>query len=132
MSNKTIAKFAGLVILVVGACVFAMSCSQQPPRHNYKVNAADLSSDYEKPVVVGRIESPDIRESSGIAPSLCQPDVYWTHNDSGGNAFIFAMSTNGKSLGTWRVTNAKNVDWEDMAAYKGGDGTCYLYIGDIG
>jgi hypothetical protein len=132
MTNKTIAKFACLVILVIGACAFAMSCSHGSPGARYKVNAEDLSSDFEKPIVAGRIESPDIRESSGIAPSLCQPGVYWTHNDSGGDAFIYAMSPNGKSLGTWRVANASNVDWEDMAARKTDDGTCYLYIGDIG
>ena len=132
MSNKTIAKFASLVILLTGACCFATSCSQPLPDSRYKVNAADLSADYDKPVVSGRIESPDITESSGLAASLCQPEVYWTHNDSGGDAFIYAISPNGKSRGTWRVTNAKNVDWEDMAAYKAGDGTCYLYIGDIG
>jgi WD40 repeat protein len=132
MSNKTIAKFASLVILVTGACGFATSCSHPLPNSRYKVNAADLSPDYDSPVVSGRIESPDITESSGLAASLCQSGVYWTLNDSGGDAFIYAISTNGKSLGTWRVMNAKNVDWEDMAAYKAGDGTCYLYLGDIG
>ncbi len=132
MSNKTIAKFACLVILVIGACAFVMSCSHASPDARYKVNAADLSTDYDKPVVVGRIESADITESSGLAASLCQPNVYWTHNDSGNDAFIFAMTPKGKSLGTWRVTDAKNVDWEDMAAYKAVDGTCYLYLGDIG
>ena len=132
MSNKTIAKFGTLVISVIGACAFVMSCSHAPPEGRYKVNAADLSTGYEKPVVVGRIESPEVRESSGLAASLCHPGVYWTHNDSGNEPFIFAISPNGKSLGTWRVANACNVDWEDMASYKSGDGTCYLYIGDIG
>jgi hypothetical protein len=28
--------------------------------------------------------------------------------------------------------SAENDDWEDMAAYKDADGTCYLYIGDVG
>src|SRR5215203_3469950 len=132
MSNKTIAKFAGLVILFIGACAFVMSCSHPLPDGRYRVNAADISPDYNKPAIVGRIESPDVTESSGLAASLCQPNVYWTHNDSGDDAFIFAMSPTGKSLGTWRVSNARNIDWEDMASYKTGDGTCYLYIGDIG
>jgi hypothetical protein len=81
---------------------------------------------------VGRIESNEITESSGLAASLCQTDVFWTHNDSGDDAFIFAISSKGKHLGTWRVTNARNADWEDMAAFKDAAGTCYLYIGDIG
>ena len=96
------------------------------------MNASELSPDFEKPVIVGRIESPDVTESSGIAASLCQPKVFWTHNDSGDDAFIFAMGENGKNLGTYRVTGARNSDWEDIASYKSPDGTCYLYIGDIG
>jgi hypothetical protein len=63
---------------------------------------------------------------------LCQPDVFWTHNDSGGGAFIFAINLKGNHLGTWRVTGAQNEDWEDIASYKDPSGSCYLYIGDIG
>ena len=96
------------------------------------MNASELSPDFEKPIIVGRIESPDVTESSGIAASLCQPNVFWTHNDSGDDAFIFAMSESGKNLGTYRVSNARNSDWEDIASYKSPDGTCYLYVGDIG
>lgn len=132
MSNKTIAKFIGLVILLVGAGSLASSCSNASPDGRYAVNAAEFSSDYAKPVVVGRIESGDVQESSGLAASLCQSNVYWTHNDSGDDAFLFAMSEQGKNLGTYRVTNARNSDWEDIASYKSTDGTCYLYIGDIG
>jgi hypothetical protein len=132
MSNKTIAKFAGLVILF--ACVSSLltSCSPATPSGRYKVNASELSPDYEKPVVVGRIESPEVNESSGVASSLCQSGVLWTHNDSGDGAFIYAMNLSGKHLGKWQVTNARNHDWEDMAAYKDASGTCYLYIGEIG
>ena len=132
MSNKTITKFSGLVILLIGACAFVYSCSHASSTGRYAVNSAEFSPDFEKPVAVGRIESPDITESSGLAASLCQPNVFWTHNDSGDDAFVFAMTSNGKHLGTWRVTDARNVDWEDMAGYKAPDGTCYLYIGDIG
>jgi hypothetical protein len=96
------------------------------------VDAAEFSPDYEQPVTIGHIESKDVIESSGFAASLCQQDVFWTHNDAGDDAFIFALTSNGKHLGTWRVANAANDDWEDMAAYKAADGTCYLYIGDIG
>jgi hypothetical protein len=132
MSNKTIAKFLGLVILVAGWCASVSSCSNAPSTGGYEVNASELSPDFEKPVVVGRIESPDVTESSGIAASLCQPNVFWTHNDSGDDAFLFAMGENGKNLGTYRVTNARNSDWEDIASYRSPDGTCYLYVGDIG
>ncbi|MEO6333857.1 MAG: hypothetical protein ABIO91_02650 [Pyrinomonadaceae bacterium] len=132
MTNKTIAKIICVVILTVAACGFASSCSHALSTGRDAVNPNGVSTDYDKPIMVGRIESADITESSGIAASLCQPKVYWTHNDSGNDAFIFAISPNGKNLGTWRVSGARNIDWEDMAAFKAGDGTCYLYIGDIG
>ena len=132
MSNKTIAKIHGLVILVVVASAVVSSCSHAAPISRYEVNSAELSPDYAKPVIIGRIESGDVTESSGLAVSLCQSDVLWTHNDSGDDAFIFAMNASGKNLGTYRVANARNDDWEDLATYKSSDGTCYLYIGDVG
>ena len=131
MSNKTIAKFTGLVILFALTSA-SFSCAHGPLPRRHAVDASTLSPDFAKPVTIGHIESPEIIESSGIATSLCQPDVLWTHNDSGDDAFIFALNSKGKHLGTWRVTNARNDDWEDMALYKDPSGTCYLYIGDIG
>ncbi|MEP6703405.1 MAG: hypothetical protein ABJB34_01240 [Acidobacteriota bacterium] len=132
MTNKTIAKIICVVILTVVGCAFANSCSHVSSTSRDVVDPANFSTDYDKPIMVGRFESSDITESSGIAASLCQPNVYWTHNDSGNDAFIFAISPKGKNLGKWRVSGARNIDWEDMAAFKSGDGTCYLYIGDIG
>jgi hypothetical protein len=132
MSNKTIAKILGLVILFAPSAGFLSSCSHASPSGRYVVNSSELSPDYEKPVAIGRIESADVMESSGLASSLCQSNVLWTHNDSGDDAFIFAMDRKGKHLGTWRVANARNADWEDMASYKDSAGGCYLYIGDIG
>jgi hypothetical protein len=89
-------------------------------------------SRFDKPKIVGKIASNDVTESSGIAASKCQPDVFWTHNDSGDDAFIFAINEKGDDLGTWRVQNAQNDDWEDIAEFKDASGHCFIYIGDIG
>lgn len=132
MSNKTIANFAFLVISFSVGGALAISCSHASPGDTQKVSSAELSPDWSKPVILGRIESKDVKESSGLAASPCQPDVFWTHNDSGDDAFIYAMNESGKDLGSYRVTNARNDDWEDIASYKDADGSCYLYIGDIG
>lgn len=88
-------------------------------------------SDYTSPVVIGKIEANEITESSGLSASECQ-DVLWTHNDAGNDAFIFGMDMQGKHLGTWKVENARNVDWESIATYKDAGGQCFLLIGDIG
>lgn len=132
MSNKTIAKFACLVILVTAANALMVSCSDASSSGRRGVRSEEFSQSFETPIEVGRIESPEVLESSGFAASQCQPNLYWTHNDSGDDAFVFAMTLAGKHLGTWRVTNAANLDWEDMSVAKATDGTCYLYIGDIG
>jgi hypothetical protein len=89
-------------------------------------------SPYAAPILVGTIRSGDITEASGIAASRCQQNVLWTHNDSGDDAYIFAVAPSGQGLGTWKVTDARNIDWEDIAAYKSTAGKCYLYIGEIG
>ena len=90
-----------------------------------------MPSDYTAPVIVGKIETDEIKESSGLSASECQ-DVLWTHNDAGNDAFIFGMDMQGKHLGTWRVQNAQNMDWESIATFKDGSGKCSLIIGDIG
>ncbi|MEO8572425.1 MAG: hypothetical protein ABI481_00525 [Pyrinomonadaceae bacterium] len=95
------------------------------------MTAEMTSGDYESPVVAGRVEIDDLKESSGLTASECQ-DVLWTHNDGGNGPFIFAVSPEGKHLGTWRVENAENIDWESIATFKDSAGKCFLIIGDIG
>lgn len=91
-----------------------------------------FSARFEKPSVLGNISSREITESSGLVASRCNKNTFWTHNDSGNGAFIYALDKTGKKLGTWKVNGAKNRDWEDIAATKNEAGECYLYIGDIG
>ena len=128
MSNKTIANFLSFVIFAVTAGTLFSACS------SVSSNGVDdlPASHFGSPVVIGTIKSTDITESSGIAASRCQNGVLWTHNDSGDDAFIFAINFKGDNLGTWKIPNAQNIDWEDIAAYKDKSGKCFLYIGEIG
>ena len=128
MSNKTIAKFFAFVIPLASICFLFSGCAMISSNERER----EASSPFDPPKVIGTIKSADITESSGIAASRCQRDVLWTHNDSGDDAFIFALDMTGQSLGTWRVQNAQNIDWEDIAAYKDKSGKCFLYIGEIG
>ncbi len=68
----------------------------------------------------------------GRGNSLCNPEILWTHNDSGNKNNIYALDKTGKKLGTWKVSGAKNDDWEDIATVKNKQGECFLYIGNIG
>ncbi len=128
MPKKTIAKFCAFVILTSACALFFSSCAGRSPKAQENLPA----SHYFPPKVVGTIKSKDITESSGVAVSRCQSNVLWTHNDSGDDAFIFAINTSGDSLGVWRVPNAQNNDWEDIAVFKDAAGKCFIYVGDIG
>src|SRR5258706_11651896 len=128
MSNKTIAKFCVFVIYQAVVCILFSACA------SVASNTGETASDshYNPPKVIETIKSADITESSGLAASKCQDNVLWTHNDSGDDAFIFAINLTGSNLGTWKVPNARNIDWEDIATYKDKSGKCFVYIGEIG
>ncbi|MFQ5604006.1 MAG: T9SS type A sorting domain-containing protein [bacterium] len=81
----------------------------------------------------GRIEFDAIDEASGLVASRKNPEVLWTHNDSGGEARVFAMNDRGKHLGVYLLAGAAARDWEDIAIGPGPvAGQDYLYLGDIG
>lgn len=132
MSKKTITKFSAFVISFALVCLIFSGCFQASSSNRRNTTTENANSDYEKPQVVGTVKSGEITESSGIAASKCQTDVFWTHNDSGDGAFIYAINRKGESLGVWRVAQAENRDWEDIAAFKTSGGECFLYIGDTG
>ena len=100
-------------------------------RNTVAAPPAVTDNPYSAPVMIGRIETSEITESSGLSASECQ-DVLWTHNDAGNGAFIYAMDTRGRHLGTWRVEGARSVDWESIATYKDANGKCFVLVGDIG
>jgi hypothetical protein len=81
--------------------------------------------------LTGYLVNPNIREASGITASCNRPDVFWTLNDSGNTADIYAVGINGEDLGTFRVKGAGNRDWEDMASFWR-NGTAFLLIADTG
>lgn len=81
-------------------------------------------------VAIGRVESAQIGEASGIAVSQKNPGVVWTHND-GGSSKVYALSLEGKLLATFDL-NKSVGDFEDIAAGPGPESGAYLYAGDIG
>lgn len=95
--------------------------------------ATEVSKDYGVPNYLGDLEDRAIDESSGIVASRRHSGLYWTHNDSGDGAFIYGFDRRGGKRGTWRMTGARALDWEDIASGPGPlPGQPYLYIGDIG
>lgn len=71
------------------------------------------------------LQTPALDESSGL---LFYNDKIITHTDSGGKAELYEINpTTGAVTRTVRISNATNVDWEDIA-----QDASYIYIGDIG
>jgi hypothetical protein len=116
-------KFAVAALLLPVAIVFAYARRQ----------AQEQNREYEEPVQLATLENQAINESSGLAASHRNRDIFWTHNDSGDDAFVYAIDRQGRQRGVWRVTGARAQDWEDIATWKDArSGRSYLYIGDIG
>jgi hypothetical protein len=57
--------------------------------------------------------------------------VFWTHNDSGDSARIFALDSAGKDLGECRIRDAGALDCEDIASFQW-LGKSWLLLADTG
>lgn len=86
---------------------------------------------YSGPRDVGKMEAPPRAETSGLAVSRRTADMLWTHDDSGGGAMVYAISTDGRARGRLQIGGVKNEDWEDIASAEL-DGKPWLLVGDIG
>ena len=127
-----------LLLLSVGmlaACRSSTASRQSRPgtlkSNGSKTNDAEGAAAQSR--IIGTLEDASIKESSGIVASRRNPDLFWTHNDSGDEPLIYAFDRRGKERGVWRVEGAQARDWEDIAIGPGPQrGRPYLYIGDIG
>jgi hypothetical protein len=82
---------------------------------------------------LGVLENSGITEASGIAASRRNPNVFYTHNDSGGGTIIFAFNGKGKQLAAFTISGVSGRDWEDIAVGPGPvAGVSYIYIANTG
>jgi hypothetical protein len=77
------------------------------------------------------IQSRAIQEASGLAVSPKDSRFLWAVNDSGGTADLHLFDTDGTERGQVKVTDANNLDWEDLASFTL-DGKSWLLIADTG
>ena len=103
--------------------VATASCSAEAEPHSAAAGCRVLQPSKHLPDVLG--------ESSGVAASRRHSGILWTHNDSGGDAEIFAIRADGTLVGRTEVKGAKNEDWEDVAIGPCPGGDC-LYLADTG
>ncbi len=97
------------------------------------VARAVLCSGYSDPQDLASIKGTEMVESSGLAESRTRKGIWFTHNDAGNDAILYAFTLEGEYVGSHAVTDASSWDWEAMSAgpCPGSKGDC-LYIGDIG
>lgn len=83
--------------------------------------------------LAGVIQLADARitESSGLAKSHHLPGAFWTHNDSGDSARLFAFGEHGEALGECTLAGVKAIDFEDLASLVQ-DGVPRLLVADVG
>lgn len=83
--------------------------------------------------VIGEVQSGAITEASGLAASRVHEEVWYTHNDSGGDSVVFAMSSDGALSTALVLDGVAALDWEDIAVGPTSDGSgSQVFVGDIG
>ncbi len=80
---------------------------------------------------LGDLADNTITEASGMVSSGRQKDLLWIVNDGGNPPMIHAVGLDGSNRGRVHIRNARNKDWEDLAAFHY-DGRPYLLIADCG
>ncbi len=80
---------------------------------------------------IGRIESRQLVECSGIDASPTTNDLLWAINDGGNGPYLYAVGSDGRNRGRFRVVGAQNRDWEGVATFLW-RGEAMILIADCG
>lgn len=112
-------------VLFCFSCLLCMAMAQE------KSPLISHESRFGSARFMGYLSDENISEASGMAASHRTKNLFWTHNDGGNPAVIYALWENGSVLGQVRLTQAKNIDWEDMASFTWKK-RHFLLIADVG
>lgn len=124
-----------LSILAVAACLAACGGAEPEAALAERASGTEAVAVPGAPVCrvldSGRALPDEVRESSGLAQSRRDPDLFWTHNDAGNEPELFAVDGSGRLVQRVRVAGAELADWEDLESAPCEAGAC-LFVGDIG
>ncbi|MGD8447401.1 MAG: hypothetical protein PVI94_28125, partial [Desulfobacterales bacterium] len=67
--------------------------------------------------LTGRLKDDRLVECSGMDISLAADNLIWAINDNGHGPFIYALRTDGRSMGRVLVVGAQNRDWEGLDTF---------------
>ncbi|MDG2220596.1 MAG: hypothetical protein P8L85_04405 [Rubripirellula sp.] len=109
-------------IALLGCLTLIAGCAELPAE---KPGSDKLVAD------VVKLSGSKIAESSGLAASRRKAGYFWTHNDSGDQARLFAFNTKGRLTRTLKFSTLQAKDWEDMASFVDGE-VPRLIVADCG
>ncbi|MDQ3393919.1 MAG: hypothetical protein M3512_07400 [Bacteroidota bacterium] len=107
-------------LLIMVRSIFC-GCAVEPKSTGFKKNKGEYYIESMARLPRGFLEASGLETSD-------DPDVYFTHTDSGGKNHLYRITPEGNILDTLIVEDAKNTDWEDLAKDDQGN----IFIGDFG
>jgi len=110
-----------ILAITVGLITFP-TCLKDTPTPPHNGNTANFQVDL---TPVAKLPS-ILYESSGLV--IASPNKLWSHNDSGNENKLYCFNSSGNLLRSLTISNATNVDWEDLAL----DNEKRIYICDTG
>lgn len=123
------------LLIALTACGSSSAAPDAAPSDTALDSPADSTSCVHvpgAPTAIGAVDGLPSNELSGIAASHATGNLVWALGDHGSAAELYAIGTANASLrGTLRLTDATNIDWEDLAAAPCGASHC-LYVADLG
>ena len=88
---------------------------------------------FDQAVEAGRVNDERVSEASGLAVGRLNDGILWVHNDSGDEARLYALDSEGRMHSVWRFAGIVAIDCEDLAiGPRSGRTGPHLYLADIG
>ncbi len=92
-----------------------------------------ITDQFLKGTRLAELKEKKLKEVSGLAASIGNPGLLWTHNDSGNDAEVYLIDLETNIKQTFLLENVDNRDWEDITVGPGPDpGKNYVYVAEIG
>jgi hypothetical protein len=114
-----------LLFIIILTSFFAGCSSTHTDRHK--------GHDFSKGKELAELTDKKMEEASGLAASINNSGLLWTHNDSFNGAQIFLVNRDLDIKLTCDLAGVENRDWEDITVGPGPDpNKNYVYVGEIG
>lgn len=122
-------------VIVMTLCHLGCSVAEVPTQDKQqKINDEEVGGEQSRDKRIRDqvyLADRSVPESSGLASSLRCEGYFWTHNDSGDRAALYAYDKDGRRTAKVKLKDVKANDWEDCCTFSSG-GIARLLIADCG